>query len=81
VAEHPNAKVVPVGLRYPWQATSNAALASRPREVFQIIPVALAQGRKVNGRAHYVFYSVEDERAVPLVWPKPNPSATGDERR
>jgi hypothetical protein len=72
VAEHPNAKVVPVGLRYPWQATSNAALASRPREVFQIIPVALAQGRKVNGRAHYVFYSVEDERAAPLVWPKRN---------
>lgn len=79
--EHPNAKIVPVGLRYPWQATSDAALAARPREVFQVIPTTQVDGHSVNGRAHFIFYSVEDERMAPLVWPEPNPSATGDVKR
>jgi len=80
-AEHPNAAIVPLGLRYPWQATASAALASHPREAFQVLPRGEADGQPVNGRARYVFYSVEDERAAPLVWPRPNPGATGDERR
>lgn len=81
IAEHPNATVVPLGLRYPWQISSDAALASRPREVFQVMPKTQVDGREISGRAHFVFYSVEDERMVPLVWPRPNPSATGDVRR
>lgn len=79
-AEHPGAKIVPIGLRYPWQATGNLAQASRPREAFQVIPISLIEGHRVDGRAQFVFYSVEDERAAPLVWPKPNPGAKGDER-
>ena len=42
---------------------------------------AEVDGRTINGRAHFVFYSIEDERAAPLVWPRPNPSAKGDVRR
>jgi hypothetical protein len=80
VAEHPDAKVVPVGLRYPWRVSGNVAQASRPREVFQVIPTSLIDGRRVNGRAQFVFYSIEDGRAAPLVWPRPNPAAQGDER-
>jgi hypothetical protein len=79
-SEHPNAKVVPLGLRYPWQATGDAALAARPRQAFQVIPVAQVAGREVKGRAHFVFYSVEGEHVAPLVWPKANPNATGDAR-
>jgi hypothetical protein len=81
IAEHPNATVVPLGLRYPWQIGNDAKLASRPREAFQVIPKMQADGREISGRAHFVFYSVEDERTAPLVWPRPNPSATGDVRR
>lgn len=79
-AEHPSAKIVPIGLRYPWQATGNAALASHPRDAFQVTPTSLVEGRKIDNRAQCVFYPVEDERAAPLVWPRPNPGATGDER-
>jgi hypothetical protein len=79
--DHPGATVVPLGLRYPWQATSDAALAGRPREAFQIIPTTEVGGQKVKGRAHYVFYSVESERVAPMVWPQPNPGATDDERK
>jgi hypothetical protein len=79
-SEHPNAKVVSLGLRYPWQATGNAALAARPRQAFQVIPLAQVAGREVKGRAHFVFYSVEGEQVAPLVWPKANPNATGDVR-
>jgi len=78
--DHPNAKVVSLGLRYPWQATGNAALAARPRQAFQVIPVAQVAGREVKGRAYFVFYSVEGEHVAPLVWPKANPNATGDAR-
>jgi hypothetical protein len=80
-AEHPGATVVPLGLRYPWQATSDLALAARPREAFQVIPTTVVDGQKIKGRAHFVFYSVENERIAPMVWPQPNPGATGDERK
>lgn len=78
--DHPSAKVVSLGLRYPWQATGDAALAARPRQAFQVIPLAQVAGREVKGRAHFVFYSVEGEHVAPLVWPKANPNATGDAR-
>lgn len=47
--EHPNAKVVSLGLRYPWQATADAALAARPRQAFQVIPLAQVAGHEVKG--------------------------------
>lgn len=81
ITENPHAKVVAMGLRYPWMATRDMKLASRPREAFEVIPTTVVDGRQVNGRVHYVFYSVEDERAAPLVWPTPNPMATGDVRK
>lgn len=79
-ADNPGATIVALGLQYPWQATANATLASRPREAFQVLPKGQADGAAINGRAHYVFYSVEDERAAPLVWPTPRPDAVGDSR-
>jgi hypothetical protein len=79
-AENPGARVIPLGLQYPWRATADASLAGHPRQVFQVIPVTQAEGREVAGRAHYVFYSIEDERAAPLVWPRPGAPASGDAR-
>lgn len=79
--ENPDAKIVSLGLRYPWQATHDAALAARPRQAFQVIPLAQVAGREVKGRAHYVFYSVEAEHVAPIVWPRANPDAQGDVRQ
>ncbi len=79
-ADNPGATIVALGLRYPWTATTNLALAARPHEAFQVLPKGQADGASVNGRAHYVFYSVESERVAPLVWPTPRPDAVGDRR-
>ncbi len=80
-AEHPGAKIVPLGVQYPWLATQDTALAARPRQVFQVQPRGMADdGQATGGRPHYVFYSVEDMRAAPLVWPQPQPQARGDKR-
>lgn len=80
-SEYPNAKVKPLGLRYPWQATSDADLASRPREAFQVTPLAQIEGRQIEGRAHYVFYSLEGDHVAPIIWPVPKPHAAGDVRK
>lgn len=72
-SEYPNAKIIPLGLRYPWQATDDTAVAARPRETFQVVPITEVDGRTISGRSQFVFYSVEDEREDPLVWPKVNP--------
>jgi hypothetical protein len=45
------------------------------------MPVTVAEGRTIHGRAYFVFYSVDDGKEAPLVWPKPNPNATGDTRK
>ena len=80
--ENPRAEVSRVGLRYPWAAVrEDAALASRPRETFRVVPITTVDGRRIEGRSYYVFYAVDDKKLAPIVWPKPNPRATGDMRK
>jgi hypothetical protein len=80
--ENPRAEVSRVGLRYPWTAArEDAALASRPRETFRVVPIATVDGQRIEGRSYYVFYAVDDKKLAPIVWPKPNPQATGDVRK
>lgn len=77
--ENPGAEVSHVGLRYPWDAVrSDVALASRPRETFRVVPITTVDGSRIHGRSHYVFYAVDDKKLPPIIWPKPNPQATGD---
>lgn len=80
-AEYSEAVVTHVGLRYPWQATKDLAVAARPREVFQVVPVTTVDGQTIHGRGHFVFYSVESDKEAPLVWPTPNLEASGDARK
>jgi hypothetical protein len=49
-------------------------------EAFQFKPTAEVDGRKIKGRAHFVFCSMQNEHVAPMVWPQPNPGAPGDER-
>jgi len=80
--ENPRAEVSRVGLRYPWAAVpEDAALASRPRETFRVVPITTLDGRRIEGRSYYVFYAVDDKKLAPIIWPKPNPQATGDMRK
>jgi hypothetical protein len=77
--ENPGAEVSHVGLRYPWDAVrGDVALASRPRETFRVVSLTTVDGVRIHGRSHYVFYAVDDKKLPPIVWPKPNPLATGD---
>lgn len=79
-SEHPNAKIESLGLRYPWHATQDAALAARPHEAFLVTPLAQVEGRQLKGRVQYIFYSVEGGQAAPLIWPLATPAAEGDTR-
>lgn len=80
--DNPRAEIVPLGLRYPWKAASDdTRLISRPREAFRVVPVTEVEGRKIHGRSHYVFYALDNDKEPPIVWPKPNPTATGDARK
>ena len=77
--ENPGAEVLHLGLRYPWNAVrADVALASRPRETFRVVPITTVDGRRVEGRSYYVFYAVDDKKLQPIIWPRPNPQATGD---
>lgn len=80
--ENPGSEVVPLGLRYAWSAVrSDATVELPPREAFRVVPVTVVEDRTMHGRAHFVFYAVDDEKAPPIVWPRPNPEATGDARK
>jgi hypothetical protein len=77
--DNPGAEVVPLGLRYvPSSITGESAREVRPREAFRVFPIAEVDGRQVHGRGHWVFYPVDEEGARPVVWPRPEPGATGD---
>ncbi len=80
--ENAGTEIAPLGLRYPWGAVrGDSALASRARETYRIVPVTKVDDRIIHGRAYYVFYAVDDDKAPPIIWPRPNPSATGDPRK
>jgi len=80
--ENPSAEVTPMGLRYAWKAErADAAVLLRPRETFRVVPVTTVEERTTHGRTYYVFYAVDNERESPIVWPRPNPNATGDARK
>ncbi len=77
--DNPGAEVVAMGLRYVASPeASGAEPLLRPREAFKVTPVTEIEGRKLNGRSHYVFYAIDNEREPPIVWPRPNPEAKGD---
>jgi len=80
--DNPGSKVVPIGLRYfaMPEARKESALL-RPREGFFITPLAEVEGRQVQGRSHYFFYAIDNEREPAIVWPRPNPQAKGDPRK
>jgi len=80
--DNPGGEVTPLGLRYPWKAAlANTEVAVKPRETFRVAPVGNAEGRTIHGRSHYVFYAVDNDQEPPIIWPKPNPEATGDSRK
>jgi hypothetical protein len=80
--DNPGGEVTPLGLRYPWKAAlADIAVAVKPRETFRVVPVAIVEGRTIHGRSHYEFYAVDNDQEPPIIWPKPNPEATGDRRK
>jgi len=77
--EYPGATIKPLGLVYKPADGVDAVVA--PTQTYTVSSnTTLPNGKTMHGRLQYLHYSLEDAAASPVVWPTPNPGATGDPR-
>lgn len=75
-AEHVNANIQPVGVRY-WLPDGVASAVTEPMQMYFVVPTANIGGRKVLARGSYVAYSLRNAGAASTVWPTAEHNAVG----
>jgi hypothetical protein len=77
--EYPTSTVQSLGLQYRFPEGGARAVIV-PVETYAVSANSKAGEHVIHGRIEYVQYSVQDATVAPVLWPVPNPGATGDKR-
>jgi hypothetical protein len=79
-AEHPDAKIRPVGVAY-WLPPGVVSAVVEPAQMYFVAPTATIEGEVVKARGFYVAYSLKDAALAPTVWPLAAHNPSGDGRK